>query len=134
MAALTQEINYDQGTTKILMLTLEQLTDPTQAEDATTNPIIAIDLTNYDVRMMVRDTYSSGAIRFNANVSNGKVTLTDAVNGKATITILPTDFETGIKFDDGSYTGVYDIEIQSATGIVTRMVQGNFNISQEVTR
>lgn len=87
-----------------------------------------INLTGYTARMQVRQKYSSPTTLLSFSTSDGSIVLggvlgTIAITGAATVT------------DDlVGKTGVYDLELVSAGGIVTRLVQGSVYISPEVTR
>jgi hypothetical protein len=94
-------------------------------KDSTGSPV---NLTGYTARMQVRQKYSSTTTLLNFTTENGAIVLggvlgTIAITGAATVT------------DDlVGKTGVYDLELVSSGGIVTRLVQGSVYISPEVTR
>ena len=87
----------------------------------------AVNLTGYTSRMQVREAVDSTAVAFSL-VSGTGITLggtagTIALSAVATATA-------GIAA--GQY--VYDLELVSGTGYVTRLVEGNFVVYAEVTR
>lgn len=93
-------------------------------------------ITGYDLRLQVRDTYSSSSAVINATLANGKLAIIDATNGQFKFVLTPTD-TTSIapsKFIDGTYEAVYDSEIVSPTGVVYKGSKGTFTIKREVTR
>lgn len=116
MTAAVHNITIEQGATFQMNLLWK---------DSTGSPV---NLTGYTARMQVRQKYSSPDTLLNFTTENGAITLggvlgTIAVVGAATVT------------DDlVGKNGVYDLELVSAGGIVTRLVQGSVYISPEVTR
>tara|TARA_R110002050_G_scaffold249951_3_gene387856 strand:- start:3239 stop:3613 length:375 start_codon:yes stop_codon:yes gene_type:complete len=95
-----------------------------------------VDLTGYDVRMQIRSTYGSDIL---ANLTSGSGDFVisvppDAADGvtdknqiKLTISATHTAAYT---FDQA----LYDIELESGTGVVTRLLQGKIKLSREVTK
>ena len=89
-------------------------------EDAGGNPA---DLTGYSARGEIRKTYaSSNAVTFSASVS-------DPSNGKINISL--SGDQTGA-MKAGRY--VYDVEVVSSGGVITRVVEGQVEITPRVTR
>ena len=84
----------------------------------------AMNLTGYTPRMQMRSTHDSStiALTFTATVSN-------AAQGK--ISLTATDTLTSA-VEEGIY--VYDLEIESGGGTVTRLMEGNVTVTPEVTR
>jgi hypothetical protein len=116
MAAPTYNFEIEQGTTTVKVL---------QYTDSSGNPI---PLTGYTARMQMRPTVGSLIKYLDLATSPGTGIVITALTGVITITIsaatsatIPTD-------------GVYDLEIESGSGVVTRLLQGAISISQEVTR
>ena len=109
--AVVANITVDQGS----------LFDSTiDVEDASGNPA---DLTGYTARGQIRKTYSSStAVDFSASV-------TDPSGGKIKITLTGTQTQ-GMKA--GRY--VYDVEVVSSGGSVTRVVEGQVEVTPRVTR
>jgi len=87
-----------------------------------------INLTGYSARLQSRPTTGSATIYLEANTSNGAIVI-DAVNGKITLSL--TSHETSAL---DWLSGVYDLELEDASGTVTRLAQGSITISKEVTR
>ena len=88
----------------------------------------AINLTGYTARMQVRETYSS---------STSIVSLTNAAGitlGGAAGTIAIAISATTTAALTAPFSGVYDLELVSAGGVVTRLLQGAATVSPEVTR
>jgi hypothetical protein len=90
---------------------------------------VAVDLTNYTARMQLRPAHGAlttllslttavgGGITLGGNAGTVTLTLTAVI----TATLPPGDH-------------VYDLELVSPAGVVTRLVEGRFSISPEVTR
>ena len=87
----------------------------------------AIDLTNYTARMQVRDGYSATSSLLSLTTENGGITL-GGVAG--TITLVASATATAALTPD-QY--VYDLEMITGT-TVTRLVQGSFTVTPEVTK
>ena len=93
--------------------------------DANKDPI---DLTGYSARMQVRKTLDTDSVLLSLSTANGSITLGGST-GTVTIEVSPlkmSQLAAGIFW--------YDIELVSPTGVVTRLLQGRFNVSREVTR
>lgn len=87
-----------------------------------------VNLSGYSARMQVREHKDSGIIIIDATSANGKLAI-DAPNGKISLLLTPADTN-GIGF----HTGVYDIEIEDGSGVVTRLIEGTITFSKQVTR
>ncbi len=87
-----------------------------------------VDLSTHSGRMQIRNTYDSPAALVDLTSGAGDITL-DAT-GKIVITIA-SSVTTALVAPD---TGVYDLEIITSGGVVTRLVQGTVSITPEVTR
>ena len=85
----------------------------------------ALNLTGYSARMQMRSTHDSStiALTITASVANpanqGKINLTAAATATAAV-------------EEGIY--VYDLEIESSAGNVTRILEGQVTVTPEVTR
>ena len=121
MLAGNYNIYCEQGSTFSRFLTIQV---PDEVDPSIVTPY---DLTGYTARMHVRRTIESATIIAELTTENGLITL-----GNATGTILiemPANMTASI-----STSGVYDLEIVTSGGAVQRVVQGAFNLNQEVTR
>lgn len=87
----------------------------------------AINLTGYSAALQVRDTYADATTVLSLTSTSG-ITITPLTG---TLAVRATAAQTGA-IDAGPY--VYDLEITSAGGIVTRLVQGKISVSPQVTR
>jgi hypothetical protein len=115
MAAGRYDITCEQGAT--FARTLQWL-DENEAP---------IDLTGYTARMHVRKTVKSATTLIELTTANGRITLTPA-DGKLDLLLTAT---LTAAITDG---GVYDVELVSPGGVVTRILEGKFTLSREVTR
>lgn len=89
---------------------------------------VPVNLTGYTARMQLRETYTSATPIFDLTSAGGAIVLggalgTIVVTASATITGAIT-----IK------RGVYDLELTSPLGVVTRLIEGTAYITPEVTR
>ena len=91
-----------------------------------------VDLTGYEIRMQVRSTYAdqdgSNTPLVDLSIGSG-VTVTSAVGGTFRLTI---DRDDSVALPPGNW--VYDMEIESAGGQVTRLFYGRALVRPEVTR
>lgn len=85
------------------------------------------DLTGHTARMQVRRTIESSTAMITLTTENGGISL-GGNDGR--ITILMSDEDTSSL----TSSGVYDLEIIDGGGAVSRVVQGEFVLSLEVTR
>lgn len=99
--------------------------------DPTSSPVdptyLPWNLTGYTARMQVRRTIDSSTVLISLTTENGRITLGGA-SGIIELNITATDTAALTS------SGVYDLEIVDSNGIVSRILQGNFTLSQEVTR
>ena len=93
--------------------------------DSAKNPY---NLTGYTARMQVRSNAASSTVVLELTTENGRISLgTSQWNVNLTV---PASVTTNLT--PGLY--VYDLELVSGGGVVSRIVEGNFNIKAEVTR
>lgn len=122
MAAGTLDIVIEQGATFQKKLTwADDINFP-----ASGNPI---DITGYTARMHLREEKDSPDPPIIALTdSNGRITIGGA-NGEIDLFIDDADTE-ALTIE----SGFYDLEVESPAGIVTRLIEGTFLLSTEVTR
>lgn len=89
---------------------------------------VPVNLTGYSARMQVRRTVNNPTKLLDFTTSNGAITL-----GGATGTVTVVGAAT-LTDDVPPRSGVYDLELQSADGTVTRLLEGKVTITPEVTR
>jgi hypothetical protein len=87
-----------------------------------------INLTGYTARMQVRRSKSSSTVLLDMTTANLRLVITPA-EGKIVID-LPATLTATFTWP----RGVYDLEIESSGGVVTRLLEGEVSISREVTR
>lgn len=104
-------------------------------QGTTFNPVLTyqdadanlINLTGYTARMKIKNARTDAGHLEELTTENGGITL-GGVAG--TIALLFTDTQTTAMTWE---TGVYDLELISGSGIVTRLLQGVVTVSAEVT-
>lgn len=88
-----------------------------------------VNLTSYTARMQARTSHiATGAPVLSLTTENGKITLGGTAG---TITLNLTATETAAITQSSL---AYDLELVSAGGVVTRLVEGQINLTPEVTR
>jgi hypothetical protein len=115
MPAGIYNIQADQGSTLLRTLTWK---------NANGTPI---NLTNYTARMQVRKNLSDAVAVLSLSTQNGGIVLGGALG---TIDLIVSDTQMAL-IEQGSY--LYDLEMLT-NNTVTRIVQGSFIVSGEVTR
>jgi hypothetical protein len=116
MTAATYNITCEQGSTFVQTLTI--------TSNAT--PPVARDLSTYSGRMQVRPDTESTTKLLDLTSSGGDITLNSS--GVVVVTVSATNTAA---LTQG---GVYDLEIEDASGTVERVIQGTFTLNKEVTR
>ena len=86
-----------------------------------------LNLTGYTARMQVRRRIESTTVLIELTTTNGAITVTPTL-GKLNFALSASQTATL------SQSGVYDLEIVSSGGEVTRMLEGQFIVKPEVTR
>jgi hypothetical protein len=121
MIAGTYNILCEQGTTFGRIIDLQY---PDQVDPDIYYPF---DLESFTARMQVRRTVDSTSTLIELTTENGRIFLNEE---PGRIRLLLTAAATaGI-----TNSGVYDLEIIDGSGQVSRVIQGLFTLSQEVTR
>jgi hypothetical protein len=85
-------------------------------------------LTGYTARMHMREHLASGTPFLTLTTENGGIVITPAL-GKLELIASVTATESII-----AASGVYDLEVVSSSGVVTRLLQGNLRIERNVSR
>ena len=111
MSAGTYNFTIEQGTTFSRVLTLQENGS-------------AMNLTGYSVASQMRSTHDSSSI---AATLTG--TVSNASSGQITLSLTNTQTSA---IEEAIY--VYDVEITSGAGSVTRILEGNITVTPEVTR
>lgn len=89
---------------------------------------VPADLTGYTARMMVRQNIADTEPQIELSTENGRIIIT-ALTGGIQLLIAAED-TAALDFN----TGYYDLEIESGDGTVTRIMEGEVELSKEVTR
>lgn len=89
---------------------------------------VPFNLTNFTARMQVRSTAESSNVELELTTANSRIVL----GGAAGTIQLTVPAVTTAALTPGLY--VYDLELVSGGGEVTRLIEGNFNVKAEVTR
>ena len=111
MSAGTYNFTFEQGATFSRQLTVQ--------DNGT-----AMNLTNYSARMQLRSSVESTTVALAVTWA-----ITGATDGIVTVSNTATET---MAVDAGIY--VYDLEIESSAGVVTRLMQGTATITANVTR
>ena len=111
MSAGTYNFTIEQGTTFSRVLTLQENGS-------------AMNLTGYSVASQMRSTHDSSTV-----VATFSGSVTNASSGQLTLSL--TNSQTSA-IEEAIY--VYDVEITSGAGAVTRILEGNVTVTPEVTR
>jgi hypothetical protein len=88
----------------------------------------AVNVTGYTARMQIRKTVDATTIILTLTTENGRITVGGA-NGLITLLVSAADTAALTTF-----CGVYDLEVISPAGVVTRLLEGQVEVSKEVTR
>lgn len=127
MLAGNYNMTCQQGSTFTRLIEIEQ---PDLTADPTGNTFEPFDLTGYTARMQVRRTIDSANFLLSLSTENGSLTI-NPIEGQTNAIYIDVSASVTASV---STSGVYDLEIISSTGTVTRVLQGVFNLSPEVTR
>lgn len=127
MLAGKYNMTCQQGSTFSRIFEIEQ---PNTDADPTGNTYEPYDLTGHEARMQVRRTIDSDNFLLELTTQNNSITINPAppkfnqilINVSASVTASV------------SHSGVYDLEIISPSGVVDRVLEGEFILSPEVTR
>jgi hypothetical protein len=111
MSAGTYNFTIEQGTTFSRVLTLQENGS-------------AMNLTGYSVASQMRSTHDSSTV-----VATFSGSVTNASSGQITLSL--TNSQTSA-IEEAIY--VYDVEITSGAGAVTRILEGTITVTPEVTR
>ena len=127
MRAGSYSFTCEQGTTFTRDIMIEQ---PDLLTDPTGQTFEEFDLSGYEARMQVRRTTESTAFLVELTTDNGGLIVNPNGDETNLIRIYMSDAVTS----SISNSGVYDLEIISGSGVVSRILQGTFTLSPQVTR
>ncbi|WP_440066430.1 hypothetical protein [Streptosporangium sp. OZ121] len=89
---------------------------------------IPVDLTGFTARMEIRDR-PGGVLLYRLSTADGTLSVGGADNLGAIGIHIPADVTSAWEWR----SGVYDLELVSPAGVVTRLLQGSVTVSPEVT-
>ena len=124
MIAGTYNILCQQGSSFGRVIAVEQPRTPTEENPAEYE---IYSLLNHTARMQVRRTVDSATPLITLTTENGRIFIS---GNDGLITLIISAADTAAL----TSSGVYDLEIISASGLVSRVIQGTFTLSPEVTR
>lgn len=110
-------LNIDQGATLSVVATWK---------DSNGTPV---NLTGYTARLQVRNDFAAGSAVLSLTTENGGIAL-----GGTAGTVTLSAAATATAALSAPYVGVYDLELVSGGGVVTRLLEGTANVTPEVTR
>jgi hypothetical protein len=87
-----------------------------------------INLAGYTARMHVRTAANASTTVLELTTENSRITLG---NGDGTVSL---NVAANVTANLTPALYVYDLEVVSGGGVVTRLIEGNFNVKAEVTR
>lgn len=126
MRAGTYNFTCEQGSTFTRLIELEE---PDLVADPTGETFVPMDISNHTARMQVRRTIDSGTFLVYLTTENGGLTVNPADADNQILINMSDEVTASI-----TTSGVYDLEIESPAGVVSRILQGVFTLSPEVTR
>jgi hypothetical protein len=126
MLAGNYDITCQQGSTFTRLIEIEQ---PDLELDPTGNTFEEFNLSGYEARMQVRRTIDSAGFLLELSTQNGALTINPNTAQNQIMIEVSAEVTASVNTN-----GVYDVEIISSSGVVSRVLQGKFNLSPEVTR
>jgi len=126
MRAGTYNFTCEQGSTFTRLIELEE---PDLLADPTGETFVPINIEGYTARMQIRRTIDSSATLVSLTTENGGLTVNPSDPDNQILISMSDAVTASI-----STSGVYDLEIQSPDGTVSRILQGTVTLSPEVTR
>lgn len=125
MIAGIYNITCEQGADFIRSIVLKY----PDADDPTGETYLNFDLTNYTGRMQVRRVIDDASYLIELTTANTGI-LIEPGSTDGEIQIVMTSIQTAAL----TSSGIYDLEIISGSGTVSRVIQGTFTLNLEVTR
>ena len=131
MIAGVYNLTIEQGSTFGRLIAIEQ---PDLAADPTGQTFENFDLSGFTARMHIRRTIDTATPMITLTTENGRIAINPNVAGNATrnneISLSITAADTATI----TTSGVYDLEIISAGGTVSKVIRGDVTLIPEVTR
>jgi hypothetical protein len=124
-------ITIEQGSTFGRLISIEQ---PDLATDPTGQTFENFDLSGFTARMHIRRTIDTPTPMITLTTENGRIAINPNIAGAPTrnneISLMITAADTATI----TTSGVYDLEIISAGGTVSKVIRGDVTLIPEVTR
>ena len=131
MIAGVYNVTIEQGSTFARLISIEQ---PNLAADPTGQTFENFNLAGFTARMHIRRTIDSASPMITLTTENGRIAINPNIAGAPTrnneIALLITATDTATI----TTSGVYDLEIISAGGTVSKVIRGDATLIPEVTR
>lgn len=131
MIAGVYNITIEQGSTFGRLIAIEQ---PDLVTDPTGQTFENFDLSGFTARMHIRRTIDTATPMITLTTENGRIAINPNIAGAPTknneISLMITAADTATI----TTSGVYDLEIVSAGGTVSKVIRGDVTLIPEVTR
>lgn len=130
MIAGVYNITIEQGSTFGRLISVEQ---PDLVTDPTGQTFVNYSLVAHTARMQIRRTVDSATSMISLTTENGRITINPNISGNTKnneISLLITAADTATL----TTSGVYDLEIISSGGTVSKVIRGDVTLIPEVTR
>lgn len=130
MIAGVYNITIEQGSTFGRLISVEQ---PDLVTDPTGQTFVNYSLVAHTARMQIRRTVDSATSMISLTTENGRITINPNISGNTKnneISLLITAADTATL----TTSGVYDLEIISSSGTVSKVIRGDVTLIPEVTR
>lgn len=130
MIAGVYNLTIEQGSTFGRLISVEQ---PDLVADPTGQTFVNYSLVAHTARMQIRRTVDSATSMISLTTENGRITINPNISGNTRnneISLLITAADTATL----TTSGVYDLEIISSSGTVSKVVRGDVTLIPEVTR
>ena len=130
MIAGVYNLTIEQGSTFGRLISVEQ---PDLVADPTGQTFVNYSLVAHTARMQIRRTVDSATSMISLTTENGRITINPNISGNTKnneISLLITAADTATL----TTSGVYDLEIISSGGTVSKVIRGDVTLIPEVTR
>ena len=130
MIAGVYNLTIEQGSTFGRLISVEQ---PDLVADPTGQTFVNYSLVAHTARMQIRRTVDSATSMISLTTENGRITINPNISGNTRnneISLLITAADTATL----TTSGVYDLEIISSSGTVSKVIRGDVTLIPEVTR
>lgn len=131
MIAGEYNLTIEQGSTFTRVISIDQ---PNFTADPNGTIFMNYSLESHTARMHIRRTIDSSTPMISLTTENGRITINPNIAADSTrnneLSLLITAGDTAVL----TTSGVYDLEIISVTGAVSKVVRGTVTLISEVTR